>query len=467
MMLSKFVRAQLIIFSILTVIGVVAMATIYVQFPAMLGIGRYDVTAKLASTGGLYPHANVAYRGTNVGKVEEVRLTPNGVDAKLSIDSDYKIPTDLEAWVKSVSAVGEQYVDLIPNTDDGPNLADGDVIPVERTKLPQDVGPMLDQADRLLAGVADTRLQTVIDEAFNAFNGSGPDLQKLLDSARLFIQEANANVDQTKTLIDQIGPLLDTQNQSSDDIRAWTQNLARFTDQLRASDPQLRSILDRGPGVAQQANQLFQDLRPTLPLLLANLVSVGQVGVTYHAGIEQLLVLYPPITASLLTAATNGPRDQGALVDFQIQFNDPAACTTGFLPVDQRRSGKDISVVDTPNNLFCKVPQDSPIAVRGARNSPCMEVPGKRAATPEECRSDEGYVPLGDNPAFGGPNQPPPGTVMPKSYEPTTAGKQYDPQTGTFIGSDGKTYTQPGIAPGGGAQTPQDWQQMMTEQQGK
>ncbi|KAA0021934.1 MCE family protein [Antrihabitans cavernicola] len=467
MMLSKFVRAQLIIFSILTVIGVVAMATIYVQVPAMLGIGRYGVTVKLASTGGLYKNANVAYRGTNIGKVEEVRLTPDGVDAKLSIESSYKIPSDLEAWVKSVSAVGEQYVDLIPNTSSGPDLGNGDVIPVERTKLPQDVGPMLDQADRLLAGVADTRLQTVIDEAFNAFNGTGPDLQKLLDSARLFIQEANSNVDQTKTLIDQIGPLLDTQNDTSDDIRAWTQNLARFTDQLRRSDPQLRSLLERGPGVAAQADKLFQDLKPTLPLLLANLVSVGQVGVIYHASIEQLLVLYPPIVAALITAATNGPRDEGALVDFQIQFNDPPACTTGFLPTDQRRSGKDITVPDTPTNLFCKVPQDDPIAVRGARNAPCMEVPGKRAATPEQCKSEEGYVPLGTNPPFGPPQPVAPGAAAPASYEPSTTAKQYDAQTGTFIGSDGKTYSQPGIAPGGAARTPTDWKTMMTEQQGK
>ena len=43
--------------------------------------------------------------------------------------------------------------------------------------------------------------------------------------------------------------------------------------------------------------------------------------------------------------------------------------------------------------------------VRGARNFPCADVPGKRAATPNECRSDEPYVPLGTNPWYGDPNQ--------------------------------------------------------------
>ncbi len=43
--------------------------------------------------------------------------------------------------------------------------------------------------------------------------------------------------------------------------------------------------------------------------------------------------------------------------------------------------------------------------VRGARNYPCADVPGKRAATPTECRSNEPYVPLGTNPWYGDPNQ--------------------------------------------------------------
>ena len=43
--------------------------------------------------------------------------------------------------------------------------------------------------------------------------------------------------------------------------------------------------------------------------------------------------------------------------------------------------------------------------VRGARNYPCVDVPGKRAATPRECRSDQPYVPQGTNPWYGDPNQ--------------------------------------------------------------
>lgn len=471
MMLSRFVRIQLVIFSILTVIGLVVMGTQYVQLPALFGIGQYRVTVQLPSSGGLYTNANVAFRGTNVGKVEDVVLTENGVDAKVSISSDYDIPADVDAAVKSVSAVGEQYVDLVPRSDSEPYLANGDVIPVDRTSVPQDVGAMLDQANTLVKSISDTKLRTVVDESFKAFNGAGPDLQRLIDSARLFVQEANANSDATKTLIEQAEGLLDTQVVTSDAIRSWTRDLVTFSNQLRTSDPQIRSVLAKTPDAATEANGLFQDLQPTLPLLLANLVSVGEVTTIYHKSIEQVLVIYPPLVSALLTAAMKGPIDDGAIVNFGLELNDPPPCTTGFLPADQWRPPNEKSVPDTPSDLFCKVAPDDPTTVRGARNYPCMEFPGKRAASPEECRSAAGYVPLGNNPPSGPPQDPsvPSYTTAPASFEgsanvPATA-RPYDPTTGKYVGPDGVLYSQPGLA-GGTPREDTTWQTMMTRQQG-
>ncbi|MFI6997389.1 MCE family protein [Nocardia sp. NPDC050175] len=474
MTLTRFVRVQLSIFAVLTVIGLAIMGGVYVKVPAMFGIGRYDVTVQLEATGGLYPTANVAYRGTNVGVVKDIRLTSSGVEAKLSIDSDYKVPSDVAAWVRSVSAIGEQYVDLIPaDHPAGGNLADGAVIPVGRTKLPQDVGSLLDQSDRLLSSVADTRLRQVIDEAFKAFNGAGPDLQRFIDSASLLVQEAQNSAEPTKKLIDQIGPLLDTQIQSDAAIRSWTSDLATVTDQLRAHDPSLRNVLRDGPSAMRRVSAQFESLRPTLPLLLTNLVSTGQVGVTYHAGLEQLLVVFPPLIAALRTII-RGPVEYGAMVDFMVVVNDPPACTTGFLPPNERRSPSELDSIPSPPGLYCKVPQDSQVDVRGIRNTPCAEFPGVRAPTPELCRT--GYVPQGDNPAFGPPRPVAPAAapvapgstqVAPAAYGTGTpaAARSYDPSTGQYIGPDGRTYRQGDIGPGGSGTVPSSWQAMLEEQQ--
>ena len=121
-MLTRFVRNQLIIFTIASIIGVAVMVFTYMQVPTLLGLGRINVILELPAAGGLYKFSNVTYRGVQVGKVTDVRLTGTGAEATLTLDTSPKIPADLQAEVRSVSAVGEQYVDLRPRTDSGPYL---------------------------------------------------------------------------------------------------------------------------------------------------------------------------------------------------------------------------------------------------------------------------------------------------------------------------------------------------------
>jgi hypothetical protein len=143
-----------------------------------------------------------------------------------------------------------------------------------------------------------------------------------------------------------------------------------------------------------EASRLFEQIKPTLPVLLANLTTIGQIGVTYHPSIEQVLVLLPASVAYEQTAGSLNWPDGQSRGDFALTIDDPPICTVGFLPQNQWRSPSDTSDIDTPDGLYCKLPQDSPLAVRGARNYPCMGHPGKRAPTVEICNSDKPYMPL-------------------------------------------------------------------------
>src|ERR1700753_2574597 len=111
-MLTRFVRIQLAIFTIVGTIGVIAMVLYYIQAPTLLGIGRMTVTLELPATGGLYQFSNVTYRGVQLGRSSALGLTRPGGKPPLSLSPSRRVPADLTAAVLSVSAVGEQYVDL-------------------------------------------------------------------------------------------------------------------------------------------------------------------------------------------------------------------------------------------------------------------------------------------------------------------------------------------------------------------
>jgi phospholipid/cholesterol/gamma-HCH transport system substrate-binding protein len=394
-MLTRFVRNQLIIFTIASIIGVGVMLFTYMQVPTLLGLGRINVKVELPAAGGLYKFANVTYRGVQIGKVTDVKLTENGAEATLTLDTSPKVPADLKAEVRSVSAVGEQYVDLRPRTDSGPYLTDGSVIAEENTTIPQAVGPMLDQLNKLVGSLPGDRIADLLDESFKAFNGAGPDFQSVIDSASKITDSVNSVSDQTRGLIDNSGPLLDSQAETADQIRTWARSLSGVTAQLAQNDPQIRSILQRGPGFAQEVSALLNQVKPTLPILLANLTTVSQILVTYNPSLEQLLVIFPGIISAEQSFGLPKNNPTGLPSgDFALTINDPPPCTVGFLPPSQWRNPADEEVVDTPDGLYCKLPQDSPIAVRGARNYPCMGHPGKRAPTVQLCNDPRGYQPL-------------------------------------------------------------------------
>jgi phospholipid/cholesterol/gamma-HCH transport system substrate-binding protein len=381
--------------------------------------------------------------------------------------------------VHSQSAIGEQYVALVPRDGTSAPLKNGDVIPVGRTSAPPDINRLLDAANRGLQAIPQDNLKTVIDESYTAVGGLGPELSRIVKGSTTLAIDARQNLDPWMALIDQAQPVLDSQADTSDAIQAWAAHLAVITGGLQTHDSELRDFLHNGAAAANEARKLVETLQPTLPVLLANLVSVGQVGLAYNPAIEQLLVILPQGVAGLQSALVmnhdiKSPY-RGIGLDFNLNLNLPTTCSTGFLPIQQQRTANFEDYPDrAPGDLYCRIPQDSPItAVRGARNYPCVTRPGKRAPTAKMCESDENYVPLNDgNNWKGDPNatytgqdvpQLPPGTPPPVQHPPQGPPPAqgvppappppvpfgiatYDPATGTYIGTDGHTYTQSDLA---------------------
>lgn len=179
-MLSRKIKIQLIVFFIVAVGAMATMGLGYVRVPAMFGVGQYRVKVQLPESGNLYANANVTYRGTEVGRVTAVRLTDTGVEADLSLRSDVRIPSDLDAQVHSQSAIGEQYVALLPRNGASAPLRDGDVIARSRTSVPPDISSLLDAANRGVRAIPNDNLKTVIDESYTAFGGMGPELSEMV-----------------------------------------------------------------------------------------------------------------------------------------------------------------------------------------------------------------------------------------------------------------------------------------------
>ena len=250
MHMTRRIWIQIAIFTAVSLVAFVVMALGFVRVPSyVFGVDRYTVTVELPEAGGLYQRANVTYRGTEVGEVKEVRLTDSGVEAVLSLKSDFKIPSDLEAEVHSQSAVGEQYVALLPRNATSAPLRNGDVIRRDRTTVPPDINELLNSTNRGLEAIPGDSLKTAVDEAYTALGGLGPELARIVKGGSSLAIDSRANLDALTNLTDNVAPILNTQTDTSDDIQAWAAHLATVTKELQTNDTAVRGVLQNAPRV--------------------------------------------------------------------------------------------------------------------------------------------------------------------------------------------------------------------------
>jgi phospholipid/cholesterol/gamma-HCH transport system substrate-binding protein len=437
-MLSRFVRIQLTVFGVVALLAVGYASFAYVGLPRLLGFGQYPVVLELPRTGGLYPGAQVTLRGATIGRVAGIRLTDTGAAADLSLDSGVALPADVTAAVRNTSAIGEQYVELTPTGNGGRDLAAGDVVPADRVSLPTEINDVLDSTNRLVRSVPQPALRTSIDEFYDAFANTGDDLQLLLGSSQRLLVDAQVDLGPTTALIDDLQPVLATQVRRSGEIRSFLSDLAGFTGQIRSDDEALRGVLDATPGFAGELSSLFDQMRPTVPVLLANLTAVGQVLEVYRPNVEHTLVVLPATVNNVQTITTrNRGVPESATLDLKLSINDPPACTVGFTAAT--RDPADLSPIPPVPDTYCKAPLDSETLVRGARQSPCPNDPARRSPDAAGCGLDFQTPQEAAAAAAAGRYDPRAETDRDAAIVPE--GVPYDRVTGLSFGPDGDAFS--------------------------
>jgi phospholipid/cholesterol/gamma-HCH transport system substrate-binding protein len=362
---TRLVKFQLVAFVLVSVVGIVYLGGSYIRVDRMAGRGVHTVHLQLADSGGIFSNAEVSYRGVTVGRVGELRLIPDGVEVDLVLDdSGPRIPADLRAQVANRSAVGEQYVDLLPNTDHGPFLRDGSVIPRDHTATPLPVETVLLNLDQLVTSIPLDRLRVVVDELYAAFDGTGPQLQQLLDATSLLVRTADENLPQTLDLLRDGRTVLATVNDQASAIRSFSGDLRLLSEQLNASDADIRHLVAAGPLISDELSALIRDAGPGLGDLMADLLVINtEVLLPRQDSIRVPLFTYPIVVASGYTVL---PGDGTAHLTLGLNIFDPPPCMDGY-QATEKRTPYQTWRAPLNININCAEPLGSPVGVRAVK----------------------------------------------------------------------------------------------------
>jgi phospholipid/cholesterol/gamma-HCH transport system substrate-binding protein len=370
-MLSRGIKVRLMAFLALSAVGIVYVTANYLGFvDKMLG-RNLEIHVTLPKSAGLFTGSEVTNRGVKIGRISHMHVTQDGVELDLTLHQGTKVPIDSPVYVHNLSAVGEQYLDFEPTSKKGPYAEPGDTIEGDKSSLPVDEDDLLIQMNQLVDSLDKHDLQTVVKETGLMFHDTGRPLQRMIDSGDTFIREAQDHQAETISLLDNGLTVLRTQQKEGDNIRSFAHDLADVTGAVRASDSDLRTVIAQGGPAASEVQALMKQLEPTLPVMLANLVTVQQVVTVRLDAVEQILVTFPRMIASGFSGT---PGDGFGHINMQLGADAPMPCRKGYLPKNQWRQGNDLTDVRPYYAAHCA--SGPPINMRGSKYAPSYPPPG-------------------------------------------------------------------------------------------
>jgi phospholipid/cholesterol/gamma-HCH transport system substrate-binding protein len=131
---------------------------------------RTNLSMNVPDINGLVVGSNVLLRGVPVGKVTGTSTSIHAAAATVDfyVDGQYRIPVDTEVRLENLSTLGESYVGLIPHSDNGSVLHNGQRISTERVIQPPSISELATSVTRVLKQMDPNALERIITEADTA-----------------------------------------------------------------------------------------------------------------------------------------------------------------------------------------------------------------------------------------------------------------------------------------------------------
>ncbi|HTK62296.1 MAG TPA: MCE family protein [Pseudonocardia sp.] len=266
------------------------------------------MTVNLARSGGLLDHSQVSYRGFPVGRVREILLRPDGVRVTIGVDEGTRIPVDTDVAIADLSAAGEQYLDFRPRTDKGPYLADGAVIDQRDTSIPVPFSQVISQVSRLAQQVDPVQANAVVNELAKAFDGSAPDIQRVIDGGDYLLAGLEETLPNTVNALGNGRVVLQTVSDLRGRLVDLGPHARDFTATVRDADPTVRDLVEDSPETLALIEDVVKKNGPSVATLL------GDLGTSTHVMAQRL----PALGEFLPSLSTLGPAAKAVVHNGQI-----------------------------------------------------------------------------------------------------------------------------------------------------
>ncbi|HYO61572.1 MAG TPA: MCE family protein [Actinomycetota bacterium] len=201
MSIKNFRERSPFLIGILSILGITAGTALSFSLDKIPFVKQsYSLTAEFADAAGLNPENQVRVAGIKVGTVESVQLDGTKVVVEMEIDNGTEIPEDATAEIKLATLLGTKFVE-IDGVGDDPFLADGDVIPLERTEVPYEIYQAANEGTKVLEGLNGPQLNKMLVQLTKLTAAAEDEVGEALEGLSTLGAGVNAREDELKALL--------------------------------------------------------------------------------------------------------------------------------------------------------------------------------------------------------------------------------------------------------------------------
>ncbi len=307
--LPGFSRTSVILVAIVLAVAVGAAA---VGWHVYRKLTTTTVTAYFPEVLALYPGDKVLIMGVQVGKIDSISTDGDKMKVVLHWDSKYKVPENASASVLNPSLVASRVIQMSPPYTGGPPMADGAVIPLERTQVPIEYDELRDQVTRILADLGPSRDQPkgpfgdIVESFADGFAGKGEQFNKTIQSLSEALDALHQGHGDIVAVIKSLAMFVNALHKNDQQFVALNDDLAQFSDSFTNTDREVATAL-------QDLNQVLATTRKFLDEngkpLTADIKNLSDVTTTIlqpepRNGLETSLHVFPNLMANFLNMAS-------------------------------------------------------------------------------------------------------------------------------------------------------------------
>lgn len=239
--------------------------------------GARTLTAEFAQAPGLYPGNHVDVLGIPVGTVESIHPTPNFVMVKMKVPSSVKIPANAGAVLMAPEVVSDRFVQLVPAYQGGPTMANGAVIPPDRTDIPESVDTVVKTLDKLAVELGPNgankngALTTLVQNLAKQLKGNGPLIHSTIVNFSQALHSVAQYSPQVASLLENLSGLSQALANNSSTYTSFSNDLAAVSSLLASDRSDIGAVLSNLQQALGNLNGFVEQNSATLGTSLNNL----------------------------------------------------------------------------------------------------------------------------------------------------------------------------------------------------